>query len=56
MVISMEKKFYYCVVYFGNDSTKVAMTLDNIDSLLERGYVVQVIQRVKVLKDLEEFL
>ena len=47
----MEKKFYYCVVYFGDDFTKVVMTLDNIDSLLERGYVVKLIQRVKVLEN-----
>ena len=46
----MEKRFYYCVVYFGDDFTKVVMTLDNIDSLLERGYVIELVECVKLLK------
>lgn len=45
----MEKKYYFAIIYFGNDSSKVVISSDQIDKLLRRGYIVELIENVKLL-------
>lgn len=44
-----EKKFYSVVLYFGDDSVRAVIAIDSLDSLLESGYVVEVLEPVKLL-------
>lgn len=45
----MEKKYYLAILHFGEDSSKVVISLDQIDKFLSRGYVVELIENVKFL-------
>jgi hypothetical protein len=45
----MEKKYYFAIIHFGEDSSKVVISLDHIDKLLRLGYVVELIENVKLL-------
>lgn len=45
----MEKKHYFAILYFGESSSKVILSSDQIDSLLDRGYVIELIECVKLL-------
>lgn len=45
----MEKKYYFAIIHFGGDSSKVVISSDQIDKLLRRGYVVELIDNVKLL-------
>lgn len=45
----MEKKYYFAIIHFGEDSSKVVISLDQIDKLLCRGYIVELIENVKFL-------
>lgn len=45
----MEKKYYFAIIYFGEDSSKAVISSDQIDELLRRGYVVELIENVKLL-------
>ena len=43
------KDYYYAILYFGEDSVKVIMTLDQIDSVLKTGHTVEILERVHLL-------
>lgn len=43
------KDYYYAVLYFGDDSVKVVMTLDQIGSVLKTGHTVEIIECVHLL-------
>ncbi len=45
----MIKEYYYAVLRFGEDFTKVILTLDQIDSVLKSGHTVEIIERVHLL-------
>lgn len=45
----MEKKYYFAIIHFGEDSSKVVISSDQIDKLLSRGYVVELVENVKLL-------
>lgn len=45
----MKKEYYYAILCFGEDSTKVILTLDQIDSVLRTGHTVEIIERVHFL-------
>lgn len=47
--LSFVDNFYLAVIYFGDDSVKLVIRLDQIDSLLKKGYVVKLIEHVKFL-------
>lgn len=47
--LSFVDDFYLAVIYFGDDSVKLVIRLDQIDSLLKKGYVVELIEHVKFL-------
>lgn len=46
-LFDMEKKYYFATLYFGEDSSKVFISLDQIDELLRRGYVIELINSVR---------
>lgn len=41
--------FYLAVIHFGNDSVKLVIRLAQVDTLLKKGYVVELIEHVKFL-------
>lgn len=43
------KDYYYAILYFGENSVKVILTLDQIDSVLKTGHTVEIIERVHFL-------
>lgn len=45
----MEKQFYFAILHFGDDSSKVVVASDQITDLLNRGYVVELVEPVKLL-------
>lgn len=45
----MEKKYYFAIIHFGDDSSRVVISSDQIDKFLSRGYVVELIESVKFL-------
>ena len=45
----MEKKHYFAILHFGESSSKVVLSSDQIDSLLNRGYVVELVECVELL-------
>lgn len=45
----MEKKHYFAILHFGESSSKVVLSSDHIDSLLNRGYVIELVECVKLL-------
>lgn len=45
----MKKEYYYAILRFGEDSVKVILTLDQIDSVLRTGHTVEIIERVHFL-------
>lgn len=45
----MQKEYYYATLYFGDDSVKVVLTLDQIDSVLKTGHTVEIVERVHFL-------
>lgn len=45
----MQKEYYYAFLRFGEDSMKVILTLDQIDSVLKTGYTVEIVDRVHFL-------
>lgn len=45
----MEKQFYFAILHFGNDSSKVVVASDQLPDLLNRGYVVELVEPVKLL-------
>jgi hypothetical protein len=45
----MEKKYYFAIIHFGDDSSKVVISSDQIDKLLRLGYIVELIENVKLL-------
>lgn len=45
----MEKDYYYAILRFGEDFTKVILTLDQIGSVLRTGHTVEIIERVHFL-------
>lgn len=47
--LSFVDNFYLAVIHFGDDSAKLVIRLDQIDGLLRKGYVVELIERVKFL-------
>lgn len=48
----MEEKFYLVILHFGNEKSNVVLRLSSLDSFLERGYVVEFIQPIRVLKSI----
>ena len=44
-----EKKFYSVILHFGEESARAVIAIDNLDSLLESGYVVEVLESVNLL-------
>ena len=47
--LNMEKKYYFAIIHFGDDSSKVVISSDQIDKLLSLGYIVELIENVKLL-------
>ena len=45
----MQKEYYYAILRFGEDFTKVVLSLDQIDSVLKTGHTVEIIERVHML-------
>lgn len=45
----MEKKHYFAILHFGESSSKVVLSSDQIDSLLNRGYVIELVECVNLL-------
>lgn len=48
-LFNVMKDYYYALLYFGDDSSKVILTLDQIDSVLKTGHTVEIIDRVYFL-------
>lgn len=48
----MEEKFYLVILHFGSEKSNVVLSLSSLDSFLERGYVVEFIQPISVLKSI----
>lgn len=48
----MEEKFYLVILHFGSEKSKVVLRLSSLDSFLARGYVVEFIQPIRVLKSI----
>lgn len=48
----MEEKFYLVILHFGSEKSKVVLRLSSLDSFLARGYVVEFIQPISVLKSI----
>lgn len=46
-----EKKFYSVVLHFDDDSIRVVIAIDDLDSILESGYVVEILKSVNLLLD-----
>ena len=45
----MEKKHYFAILHFGESSSKVVLSSDQLDSLLNSGYVIELVECVKLL-------
>lgn len=45
----MEKQFYFAILHFGDDSSKVVVASDQFTDLLNRGYVVELVAPIKLL-------
>lgn len=51
-LFDMEEKFYLVILHFGSEKSKVVLRLSSLDSFLARGYVVEFIQPIRVLKSI----